>query len=59
MTKTSALEVLAPIWQRVLELPSIPVNAHSFHLEGDPSIINARLESPRQNSRQCSNLRSK
>ena len=37
MTKTSALEVLAPIWQRVLELPSIPVNASFFDLGGNLS----------------------
>ncbi|MGA8271799.1 MAG: thioesterase domain-containing protein [Candidatus Sulfotelmatobacter sp.] len=37
MTKTSAVEVLTPIWQRVLQLPSIPVNADFFDLGGNPS----------------------
>jgi thioesterase domain-containing protein len=37
MTKTSALELLFPIWQRVLQRPSIQVTDNFFALGGDPA----------------------
>ena len=37
MTKTSATQVLLPIWQRVLQRPSIDANDNFFDLGGDPS----------------------
>jgi len=37
MTKTSAAQVLLPIWQRVLRRPSIDANDKFFSLGGNPS----------------------
>jgi len=37
MTRASAVEVLAPMWQRVLQLPSIPAGANFFDLGGNLS----------------------
>jgi acetoacetyl-CoA synthetase len=37
MTKTSAAQVLLPIWQRVLQRPSIDANDNFFDLGGNPS----------------------
>lgn len=37
MTRTSAAEVLFPIWQRVLQRPSIRANDNFFDLGGDPA----------------------
>jgi acetoacetyl-CoA synthetase len=37
MTKTSALELLLPIWQRVLQRPSVQMTDNFFALGGDPA----------------------